>query len=112
MLFGVESRAGVIFVNLNVDHPAYKFLVSTLSEPVSEEGAEPTVEDLIQKVEEAKTALELMFFSWARMEDEAKVNSASLASTLDDVRVDWGRMAHFFIEALDPDAKARSITPE
>ena len=105
MLFGVESRAGVIFVNLNVDHPAYKYLVSTLADPIAGDEGEPSLEDLIHKVEEARTALELMFFSWARMEDEAKVNSASRASLLDDVRVDWGRMAHFFIEALDPDTK-------
>lgn len=91
VFFDVTSRGGSIIVSLNANHPAYPQLVELLENPV--EGAD--YEELKTRLIRAREGFELLFFAWARYEDE-QINPAARARA-QDARIDWGRIARDFL---------------
>lgn len=86
MIFDVAVTGGVILVTLNTRHPVHSRLFEALRDNESPEN------------QYAKEVLSLVA-AWARMEDEAPSEKARLA--IEDVRLNWGRMAMDFFEAED-----------
>ncbi|TES13359.1 hypothetical protein [Pseudomonas aeruginosa] len=86
MIFDVAVTGGVILVTLNTRHPVHSRLFEALRDNESPEN------------QYAKEVLSLVA-AWARMEDEAPSEKARLA--IEDVRLNWGRMAMDFFEVED-----------
>jgi len=82
-IFDIRSRAGKIFVIVNSDHPARDDLFDLLK---SDDGTNDTA---------ALRSLKLLLEAWARMEDEAEPRRRQV---LEDVRLDWGRIARDFLQ--------------
>lgn len=88
--FTVQTKAGVIFIKLNTQHPAYDKLVDILEEDV--EGVSADV--LRERLTNALDGLKLLFTAWARYEDELEGPRRQSAQ---DARNDWGRIARDFL---------------
>jgi len=89
--FTVRLKAGAILITLNVNHPAYDHLVAVLDP--SEESTDPLV--LSARLDNASRGLKLLLGAWARFEDETMPDSKR--NELQDIRVDWGRVARRFL---------------
>lgn len=86
MIFDVAATGGIILVTLNTRHPVHVRLFEALRD---EDGPDNQY---------AKEVLSLVA-AWARMEDEAPSEKARLA--IEDVRLNWGRMAMDFFDIED-----------
>ncbi len=82
-IFDVSTAGGVILVTLNSRHPVHTTIFEALR---GEDGPE---------AQYAREVLSLIA-AWARMEDEAP--SEKLRITIEDTRLQWGRMAMDFFE--------------
>ncbi|UST68613.1 ATP-binding protein [Pseudomonas moraviensis] len=85
-LFDVSTAGGLILVTLNTRHPVHARLFEVLR-----------VDDH-HDLQYAKNVLSLVA-AWARMEDEAPSEKMRLA--IEEVRLQWGRMAMDFFEVED-----------
>ena len=87
-MFSVKSRAGVIWVTLNIDHPAYE-LLRELEESLTdlEESSSLT---------NACVALRLLLLSWASAEDQ--YHDPEQRRRVQDVAGTWGRYAATFFD--------------
>ena len=84
-IFDVNTTGGVILITLNTRHPVHQRLFEILqADDQSSENSYP------------KEVLSLIA-AWARLEDEAP--SEKLRSSIEDLRLQWGRMAMDFFEA-------------
>lgn len=92
-LFSVRDVGGILHVTLNRNHPAYDVLFVMLDES----RANPYPE--VERLRRTKIALEMLFFSWARMEDESRYD-ARLEDQLRRTREAWGTMARDFLATL------------
>ena len=89
-VFDVSSRVGTIIITINTRHPAYEHFFELLQ---SEEKNGETASD-----SPTLTAMKLILTAWARMEDEA---SPPRRQQLEDVRIEWGRVARDFLQLSD-----------
>ena len=87
-MFSVKSREGVIYVTLNIDHPAYEVL-RELEESLLE------MEDQ-GELSTACVALRLLLLSWASAEDQ--YHDRDQRRRVQDVAGVWGRYAATFFD--------------
>ena len=80
----MNSTGGLILITLNTRHAVHKKLFEAL---LDEEDASDTY---------AREVLSLIA-AWARLEDEAP--SEKMRMAIEDIRLQWGRMAMDFFEA-------------
>jgi uncharacterized protein (UPF0248 family) len=85
-IFDIKSKAGTIIILLNSKHPAS----DNLFELLKEEGSEQDTPAL--------RSLKLLLTAWARLEDEAEDKRRQ---DLEDVRLDWGRIARDFLQVVE-----------
>ncbi len=93
--FDVESVNDVIQVWLNEQHPVYKHLIDVVGSEIDEQ---TTRKELAASMRKAEFTLKLLFIAWARFEDKA---SRGTKSTLEDMRMDWGREARKFLSVIE-----------
>lgn len=86
MIFDVTAAGGLILVTLNTRHPIHARLFEALRS------------DAVLDLQYAKDVLSLVA-AWARMEDEAP--SEKVRVSIEEIRLQWGRMAMDFFEAED-----------
>ncbi|WP_181893071.1 ATP-binding protein [Falsiruegeria mediterranea] len=84
-IFDLSSDRGEYFIKLNTKHPAYGNFIELLKE----DGKDADSPALV--------ALKLLLTAWARMEDEADDKQLEL---LQDVRIEWGKIARDFLREL------------
>ena len=87
-MFSVKSRQGVIYVTLNIDHPAYEVL-RELEESLLEM-------DDPGELSNACVALRLLLLSWASAEDQ--YDDRDQRRRVQDVAGVWGRYAATFFD--------------
>jgi hypothetical protein len=75
--FAIETRGGIMNINMNANHPLHKHLYDILDSEDSRVDQSTLI------------ALKIMLQAWARMEDEAP---AVQRDQFADLRNDWGRM--------------------
>jgi hypothetical protein len=86
-LFDIELNAGIYNIKLNKKHPAFLNFFKLLSDQEENNNSdEPS----------AEKGLKLLLESWARLEDEASEN---LKSQLQDIRLEWGKLARLFFKS-------------
>jgi hypothetical protein len=88
-LFDIELKAGIYNIKLNKKHPAFLNFFKLLSDQDDElnnGNDEPSSE----------RGLKLLLESWARLEDEAPQN---LKEQLQDIRLEWGKLARLFFKS-------------
>ena len=79
---------------MNADHPAYIHFVTVLDDSVDDLGAD----ELARRLVKADFVLKMLLFAWARYEDKAPIGEKD---RLSDFRMDWGREARKFLEAVE-----------
>ena len=93
-MFSVRDLEGILYVTINTDHPMHTYLYEMIDAdkrtPVNDK----------ERLSRARLALQMLLFSWARMEDES-IGNSNRASELRRTREEWGDMAHSFFEPLD-----------
>ena len=89
--FTVEPRSGTVLVKLNTNHPAYDNLVEVLEA----ETEEADVDELRERLQNAREGLRLLLLAWARYEDELP---DVRRDTAQEARYDWGRVAKQFLK--------------
>lgn len=89
--FTVRPTGGVIMIRLNIDHPAYQYLIEILEDGNEDEDASA----LRQRLDNALDGLKLLLAAWARYEDEQP--STQLRERAQEARSDWGRLARRFL---------------
>ena len=87
-MFSVKSREGVIYVTLNIDHPAYEVLRELEDSLLEMEDA--------GELSNACVALRLLLLSWASAEDQ--YNDRDQRRRVQDVAGVWGRYAATFFD--------------
>ena len=85
-IFDIKSKAGTIIILINSKHPARDNLFELLQE------------ENCDKDTPALRSLKLLLTAWARLEDEAEDRKRQ---DLEDVRLDWGRIARDFLQVAD-----------
>lgn len=90
-MFNVRSEHGVLYINLNTDHPIYD-LIGHLEDRLSAEGDES------DPAFQAIVALRLLLSSWARMEDQTE--SREERTRIQDIAMNWGRQVGKVIDQL------------
>lgn len=93
-MFSIQNRGGILFLILNTLHPAYKFLFE-LSDTRND--YRMSTEERLRRT---RTALEVLLFTWARMEDEAAADPVK-ASQLRRTREQWGEISESFFTSLN-----------
>jgi hypothetical protein len=93
-MFSVRDLEGVLYVTINTDHPMHTYLYEMI------DADKRTPIDDKERLSRARTALEMLFFSWARMEDES-IGNSNRASELRRIREEWGNMTRSFLETTD-----------
>jgi hypothetical protein len=89
--FTVSPRAGVIFVDINTDHPAY----SELFQVLDTEEEELDSQAIREKLDKALYSIKLLLMAWARFEDEQPPDRRS---QLQEIRQDWGIITRDFLK--------------
>jgi hypothetical protein len=92
--FDVESVSDVIEVWLNDKHPVYEHFI----EVITADSADQELQELQERLDKAAFTLRMLLFAWARYEDKAPMN---VKEQLEDIRMDWGREARRFFDALE-----------
>ena len=87
-MFSVKNRAGVLYVSLNIDHPAYEVLRELEESLLEMEDAE--------NLSSACVALRLLLLSWASAEDQ--YHDRDQRRRVQDVAGVWGRYAATFFD--------------
>ena len=91
--FTVKSRAGELFIRINMNHPVSANLIELLDE-VPDENTE--VDELRERLLRSRRGLKLLLMAWARFEDEE--HDPASKRRLQDARSDWGSVALKFLE--------------
>ena len=86
-MFKVVSRGGILNVQLNINHAAYKF-IRVIEDEAAQTGNE-TIRD-------AAIGIKVLLLAWARMEDEIEIPSKRME--FQDTGLDWGKMVHRVLE--------------
>jgi hypothetical protein len=94
MMFSVRDLEGVLYITINTDHPMHMYLY----EMIDAEKRTPVNDK--ERLNRARIALQMLLFSWARMEDES-IGNSNRASELRRIREEWGDMTRSFLETLD-----------
>jgi len=89
--FTVRPTGGVIMIRLNIDHPAYRYLIEILEDGREDEDADA----LRRRLQNALTGMKLLLAAWARYEDEQPDGPRRLSAQ--EARSDWGRLARRFL---------------
>lgn len=93
-MFSVRDLEGILYVTINTDHPMHTYLYKMIDAdkrtPVNDK----------ERLSRARLALQMLLFSWARMEDES-IGNSNRASELRRTREEWGDMTRSFFEPLD-----------
>lgn len=93
-MFSVRDLEGILYVTINTDHPMHTYLYEMIDAdkrtPVNDK----------ERLSRARLALQMLLFSWARMEDES-IGNSNRASELRRTREEWGDMTRSFFEPLD-----------
>lgn len=86
-LFDIELKAGIYNIKLNKNHPAFLNFFKLIAD-----------QDKLNEDENhsAEKGLKLLLESWARLEDEAPER---LKEELQNIRLDWGRLARLFFKS-------------
>lgn len=90
--FSVSPIGGKIIIKLNTNHPAYSQFVEVLSDKIDEQIEK---DELIKRLRMAKDGMKLLLMAWARYEDEQP--DGRRKESVQDARVDWGKMASDFM---------------
>lgn len=90
--FSVSPIGGKIIIKLNTNHPAYSQFVEVLSDKIDEQIEK---DELIKRLRMAKDGMKLLLMAWARYEDEQP--DGRRKESVQDSRVDWGKMASDFM---------------
>ena len=91
LIFSVESKYGVLHINLNMDHPIYDLLRHV-------EGRLDENSDEADPAFQAIVAIRLLLSSWARMEDQTE--SKEERTRIQDIAWHWGRQVDKVINQL------------
>ena len=91
LIFNVESKYGVLQINLNTDHPIYD-LLRHVEGRLDENGDED------DPAFQAIVAIRLLLSSWARMEDQTEPNEER--KRIQDIAWHWGRQVDKVINQL------------
>ena len=92
--FDVESVNNVIELWLNNGHPFHAHLIDVLESNKDEDNS-----DKFQlRLQKAAFALKMLLVAWARFEDKVP---SGLKEKVEDVRMDWGREARKFFDAVE-----------
>ena len=86
-MFKVVSKGGILNVQLNINHAAYKF-IKVIEDEAAQTGNE-TIRD-------AAIGIKVLLLAWARMEDEIEIPSKRME--FQDTGLDWGKMVHRVLE--------------
>ena len=92
--FDVERVNDVIEVWLNEGHPVYQHLI----EVVTEDTEEQDIQTLVDRLDTAAFALQMLLFAWAWYEARAPVTDKQIVK---DFRMDWGRDARTLLGPLE-----------
>lgn len=92
-IFEVITRGDALFVAINSASPVFANLIEVLPDSQSLEGLER--DQLAQRLESAREGLKLLFYSWARLEDEAHTD---LRRQYQNTRIEWGKFLFDFME--------------
>jgi hypothetical protein len=90
--FSIRDAGGVLFMTLNSNHPLYTYFFE-----LSEQTRELSDAERIRRM---RIAIEMLLFSWARMEDESAGDKPK-ANLLRRIREEWGTVAADFLEGLN-----------
>ena len=82
-LFNVVSRGGILNVQLNINHAAYKFI------RVIEDEALQTGNEVVRR---AAVGIQVLLLAWARMEDEIAMDEKRME--FQKTGHEWGEMVH------------------
>ena len=91
-LFTIELRGPITEVVFNRKHPAFYTVFRTVR--IDDDLDEMSTDDLQVRLQDASSALHVLFAAWARMERE----DAGGAKRFERVREDWGRLARDFLD--------------
>jgi disulfide oxidoreductase YuzD len=94
MMFSVRDLEGVLYITINTDHPMHTYLY----EMIDADKRTPITDK--ERLNRARIALQMLLFSWARMEDES-IGNGNRAHELRRIREEWGNMTRSFLETLD-----------
>ncbi|MCX6014610.1 MAG: hypothetical protein NT020_03330, partial [Chloroflexales bacterium] len=94
MMFSVRDLEGILYITINTDHPMHTYLYEMI------DADKRTLVNDKERLSRARIALQMLFFSWARMEDES-IGNSNRASELRRIREEWGDMTRSFLETLD-----------
>ncbi len=91
--FSIESRAGVIHIVLNSQHPAYDKLLDLTIEQDLHNLSEA---ELTERLERSRDALKLVLEAWACFEDET-LDDTGKKEKIQEFRQEWGKRAKKFL---------------
>jgi hypothetical protein len=92
--FSVQMKGGALLITLNTEHSAYDRLVDVLER----DPTEGSQEKLAERLNNALEGLKLLLMAWARYEDEQ--GSGIARQQAQDARLDWGKIARRFMDAV------------
>lgn len=95
--FDINLLPGVLQVVLNAEHPVYKYLYDVLRIR-SDDTADMDQDEILERLENAAFAFEILLFSFARYEDE---QSESERRKVRNMRIEWGKYAEEFFDSDD-----------
>lgn len=90
--FHVRSVGDVIEVFLNENHAVYQHLFEALDDDAADD------DTLSERLNKASFSLKMLLIAWARYEDKLPLSQKQMA---EDVRIDWGREARDFLQAIE-----------
>jgi hypothetical protein len=80
-----------MIVKVNIDHPLYARLWEVIDQDIETDLSSAEAQARLSKASEA---LKLLFFAWARYEDEAQ---GEVRRNIQEARADWGRVVSRFL---------------
>ena len=89
-MFTCDSRGGVLFVNLNINHQLYEFI------NFIEQEADANENPVVWK---AAVGLRTLLLAWSRMEDQ--IESPERTQEVQSIATDWGRQASMVLRQLN-----------
>ena len=89
-MFTCDSRGGVLFVNLNINHQLYEFI------KFIEQEADVNENPVVWK---AAVGLRTLLLAWSRMEDQ--IESPEKTQEVQSIAADWGRQASMVLRQLN-----------
>ena len=100
-MFAVDSKAGVLIVSLNIDHPLHQYL--ELLEQRSEDPLDPLAHS-------GAVAIRTLLLAWARLEDQ--IEDRSRRQDVQQIAMDWGREARSMVEQVRREMEDKAAAEE